>query len=808
MADGVLFPAGLWPALAVGELVVLAGAVWALVVVRWRRIRDAAESQEHLGIAAQAMGIGLWSLDLRTNRLTWDDRMFALYGRDRGDFRGAYDVWRESLHPDDLSKAETAFRNAVEGPTAFDTQFRIVRPDGTIRHIRAFAQVLLDPKGQPTRMVGTNTDVTDQAELADRLTKLARTLPGAVFQMRRTAEGRWTIPFLDGGLTAAFGLPQGRLCTDAAALFDRVHPDDRDHLRRSAEASARDLTVWAREMRVMSAGGTPLWLAVQAMPERLFDGSVLWHGVLTDISARRAIEAALARSERRFRDIAETLSDWIWEVDADGRYTYVAGNVMESLGYRPDEMLGRAPFDFLNVSPDPDTARAAFRHAVSSAVPIKDHETWNRARDGRLVCMLTNGIPILDDHGAVIGYRGTDKDITDRKAAEDKARMTHERYVESQLIGRVGHWRRDLRSSEVTWSEGVFAIFGLDPTTFDTEYDGIIDLIDPRDQHIVVDALHRIAATGHPETYHFRFRRADGERIIWNQGHRETDADGTPIAVFGVVRDVTEEQTRLDALTEERRKALELMELAQTASLAKSSFLATMSHELRTPLNAIIGFSEMMTLQTLGPMTPVYVEYTHNVLDSARLLLSLIDDILDLARVESGRREITVEALDVTEEIEACVRTVALKAKERDLTVRTEVAPDTGTLVADQRAVRQVLLNLVSNALKFTPPGGHVTVRADSSTDGAVRLTVEDTGIGIPPEDHDRVFEAFSRARDADQRAIQGTGLGLTLVKALMDLHDGHVTLRSAPGHGTAVTVVFPPREANLMAHQGKPALV
>jgi len=931
VAESAFFSAGFSPVLAVAGQIALVVVAWALVVVRRRTLRDNVQSHEHLNIAAQATGIGLWSLDLRTSRLVWDDRMFALYGRDRADFPGAYDAWRESLHPDDLNKAETAFRQAVEGPTSFDTQFRIVRPDGTIRHIRAFGQVLLDQKGQPTQLVGTNTDVTEQAELADRLTKFAVAVPGVVFQLRRTADGRLTIPLFNGGLTDSLGLETDRLGEDASALFDRVHPNDRDGLLRSMETSAHDLTVWVYDFQVTAGGDAPLWLAVQATPERLLDGSVLWHGFLTDvskrraaerqrdalsavveasddvivikdltlrvvatnpafatasghesvaaligrtdaeifglpedqdpiktymaderraqtlargevitreepvvrldgsvgyvltrkypiydrqnvligtgnisvdISERRAVEVALAQSERRFRDIAETLSDWIWEVDLDWRYTYVAGNVMEALGYRPDELIGRTIFDVIVVS-DLDSTRAMFGELVAQAAPIRDYENWNRARDGRLVCMLTNGIPIRDDDGAVIGYRGTDKDITDRKAAEEKIRVTRERYVESQLIGRVGHWRRDLRSSEVTWSEGVFAIFGVDPAAFDTDFDRIIDQMDPRDQPVVTNALDRIAATGQSETYHFRLHRADGERIIWTQGFRETDADGTPVAVFGVVRDVTEEQTRLDALDEERRKALELMELAQTASHAKSRFLATMSHELRTPLNAIIGFSEMMTLETLGPMTPAYVDYTHHVLDSAWFLLSLIDDILDLARVESGRREIAVEDLDVSEEVEACIRTVALKAVEQDLTLQSNIAPGAGTLVADQRAVRQVLLNLLSNALKFTPPGGRVTIYAASDANGAVRLTVEDTGIGIPEEDHDRVFDAFSRAQDADLRAIQGTGLGLALVKALLDLHGGHVTLSSAPGRGTAVTVFFPPRGAAEMNRSG-----
>jgi PAS domain S-box-containing protein len=794
MADGALFSVGLWPVLTVAELIGLVVALGALVAIRRRLRRVDVESHQRLDIAARANGIGLWSLDLRTNALTWDDRMFALYGRDPANFPGAYEVWRESLHPDDLDRAETVYRQAVDGSASFDTQFRIVRPDGTIRHIRAFAQVLRDRRGQPTRMVGTNTDVTEQAEQAERLSRLASTVPGVVFQLRCAADGGLTIPLFSGSLVDGLGLDRDRLAEDASALFDRVHSGDRDALREAMETSARDLTVWSREVQMADADDAPRWLAVQATPEGLPDGSVLWHGVLTDITERRAAE----RQRDALAAVVEASDDIIVIKDLDLRVVATNPAFAAASGHASvAALIGRTDAEIFGLPEDRDPIRtymADERRAqgLPRGAVIAREEPVVRP-DGSVGYVLTRKYPIHDRRGVLIGTGNISVDITDRKAAEEAARITHERYVESQLIGRVGHWRRDLRTEEVTWSRGVYAIFGLAPGAFSNTYADALGRIDPRDQAIVAGALERIAATGQPETYTFRIRRSDGERIIWNQGYREADADGTPIAVFGVVRDVTEEQTRLDALEEERSKALELMQLAQDASLAKSRFLATMSHELRTPLNAIIGFSEMMALETLGPMAPAYANYPGHVLDSAQLLLSLIDDILDLSRVESGRREIAAEALDVTEEIDACVRTVAMKAREKSLDLRTDIAPGTGPLVADRRSVRQILLNLLSNALKFTPGGGRVTIRASGDPDGGVRLTVEDTGIGIPEEDRDGVFNAFRRSRDADRRAIQGTGLGLTLVKALMDLHGGQVSLDSTAGRGTAVTVVFPP---------------
>jgi two-component system cell cycle sensor histidine kinase PleC len=244
---------------------------------------------------------------------------------------------------------------------------------------------------------------------------------------------------------------------------------------------------------------------------------------------------------------------------------------------------------------------------------------------------------------------------------------------------------------------------------------------------------------------------------------------------------------------------------AEDANLAKSRFLATMSHELRTPLNAILGFSEVMHSELLGPLAnPQYKEYCGDIHASGSHLLQLINEILDLSRIEAGRYELVEETIRLADVIDDCLRLVKLKADGKSLTIDRQVAASLPTLWADQRAVRQVVLNLLSNAVKFTPRGGRIVVAVEAAADGGQMLRVCDNGPGIPATELPKVMEAFGQGSLAHRTAEGGTGLGLPIVKNLVELHGGTFELASEVRKGTTATVRFP--AARVMA-QMRPIL-
>ncbi|MDB5649385.1 MAG: two-component sensor histidine kinase [Hyphomicrobiales bacterium] len=232
---------------------------------------------------------------------------------------------------------------------------------------------------------------------------------------------------------------------------------------------------------------------------------------------------------------------------------------------------------------------------------------------------------------------------------------------------------------------------------------------------------------------------------------------------------------------------------AEEANLAKSRFLATMSHELRTPLNAILGFSEVMKGELFGQhIVPAYKEYSNDIHSSGQHLLMLINEILDLSRVEAGRYELREEPVAVAHVVEDCLHLLSLRAKKRDITIKEAIEPALPRIWGDERAVRQVTLNLLTNAIKFTPQGGTVTVKCGWTQNGGQYISIRDTGPGIPEHEIPIVMSSFGRGSLAQKNADEGSGLGLPIVKGLVELHGGTFTIKSEVRVGTEVIVVFP----------------
>ncbi|HET7084280.1 MAG TPA: MHYT domain-containing protein [Rhizomicrobium sp.] len=247
------------------------------------------------------------------------------------------------------------------------------------------------------------------------------------------------------------------------------------------------------------------------------------------------------------------------------------------------------------------------------------------------------------------------------------------------------------------------------------------------------------------------------------------------------------------ALTKTSQDLSVALEAAQAASKSKSAFLASMSHELRTPLNAVLGFSETMLYEAFGPLgAPRYKEYLTSIHESGAHLLSLINDILDIARFDSNESELQEEVFELAPLIAQCLRMVAGHAEKCDIALSAEVAPALPALRADQRRIKQVLINLLSNAVKFTPAGGQVKVSVHLA-EGGLAIAVADTGIGIAPQDIPKALERFGQVDSSLARKYEGTGLGLPLSKQLMELHGGSLALESEAGVGTTVTVILPP---------------
>jgi PAS domain S-box-containing protein len=314
------------------------------------------------------------------------------------------------------------------------------------------------------------------------------------------------------------------------------------------------------------------------------------------------------------------------------------------------------------------------------------------------------------------------------------------------------------------------------------------EVVPPEQAAIFQEVDRKVLATGVSHESEEKLTGADGvEFWLFTRKSTVTVRSGERYVV-GVISDITARKRMEKDLIAAKLQA-------EDANRAKSTFLANMSHELRTPLNAVIGFAEIIKNELLGAINePRYRDYAGDIHSSGKRLLQLINDILDMTKVEAGTYQLREDVCDLAKLVGDAIALVQNLAIQNELTVRVDIPDDIPFLFADERGVRQLLVNVLSNAIKFTPKGGDVAVSGRLDPDGAIALAVVDTGIGMAQDDIPQALSPFRQLEGSHGRKYEGTGLGLSLIKAMLDLHEGSLHVDSKLGAGTTVTAKFPPR--------------
>jgi PAS domain S-box-containing protein len=495
-----------------------------------------------------------------------------------------------------------------------------------------------------------------------------------------------------------------------------------------------------------------------------------------------AAQQAIRDREVRFRDVADMAADWIWETDADLRFTYLSDRVEQVVGAPTRALLGKTRSDIAIVEQtehwrshlnDLNARRAfqgfeyAFRH------PSRGHRYFR-----------INGKPVYDAAGQFIGYRGTGSDVTDEVAARREIAASNallETTFETLTQG-ISVVDADLKV--VAFNERFLELLGFPPDKFHLgdSFEDFMRYNAERGEYGNVDVdkvVERAVANARRFEAHVMERvRPDGTVL---------EVRGQPLPDGGFVTTYTD-------ITELRRTARDLQAAkvaAETANHAKSTFLANMSHELRTPLNAVIGFSDLMAEERFGPLSARYAGYARDIRQSGEHLLGVINDILDITRVEAGKIDIDIQAIGAHGMVDSCIRLLRQRANEANITLRNDVPFNAPPIHADAQRLRQVVLNVVGNAVKFSNPDSEVIIEFLETALGT-GLKVIDHGIGMPAENISSAFEPFSQLHSGLGRSYEGAGLGLPLVRRFMDLHGGVIDIQSETGQGTTVSIIFP----------------
>lgn len=543
--------------------------------------------------------------------------------------------------------------------------------------------------------------------------------------------------------------------------FRFIRPDTRDHVRH------------------YSISGRPA-----------FDESGLflgYRGSATDITAIVEADARADRSERILYEAIDAFPEAIAVWDANDRLIMI-NELFRNL--MPDMHRNWIGKSFAEVCGE--IAHFAMRSSSEAEIQdwcearIKDHANPGASIDvrlGKLVWLLVRERRLKD--GSIVSLY---IDHTERRKTAEALRRSIERY--DLAVRQAGIWDWNLVTNKVYHSPRFIELLGYQEQEFSILIAKTIKTIihpDDLEQALAVFKEHMINPL-RPFDIELRMITKDqGYRWFHGRGQSVCDEKGRPVRLAGLITDINERR-----MVEAELRTTTAQ--AQIANRAKSEFLANMSHELRTPLNAVLGFSDLLVGEFYGPLNDKQREYLADILSAARHLLEVLNDILDLAKVEAGRYELVEEEVDAADLIEACLRIVLGRAELAGVTVGNRVGRGV-TLKIDVLAIKQILLNLLSNAVKFTPRRGSITIAMDEHPDG-VQISVTDTGIGIAPDHLANIFDPFQRASGAVSRQTEGTGLGLSISRKLAELHEGNLVVTSEIGQGTKVTLILPAARA------------
>jgi len=503
------------------------------------------------------------------------------------------------------------------------------------------------------------------------------------------------------------------------------------------------------------------------------------------LALAEAAEEAQA-NEKHFQELTENTSDWVWEVNSEGVYTYVSPKIIDVLGYSSDEVLGKSPFDLMGTQ-EAERVGKIFSALVKNREPIIALENVNQHKNGTAVVLETNGVPLFDSKGELRGYRGIDRDITERKRRDEQISILSQAVEQNSnmifitdIEGKISYINPKFteltgyKLEEVVGQKPSIIKFGETPNS-------------------VYEDLWSTILKGEVWRGELKDRRKNGS-VFWVSATIHPVSDGTENIVQFVAmhEDITERK-----IAEE--KIHEAMRHAEIANRAKSELLANMSHELRTPLNAIIGFSNIIKDQFFGPLgNDKYGEYASDILNSGEHLLQLITDILDVSAIEAGKVELHEEDIIVETTVEQSVRLIQQRAQQNKISLQMDIPTNLPPLKADSRRVKQILLNLLSNAIKFTDQGGKVVVSASIASERGLTLSVKDTGVGMTKDELAKAMTQFGQADSGLGRKHEGSGLGLPLTKGLAELHNAHFEIDSEKGRGTQVSITFPTDRINV----------
>lgn len=807
-------------------------------------------SEARWRFALEGGGQGLWDWDIERGKVDVSPSYKRLLGyRADEDLGDSVDAAFARVHPDDRGLLDAAIDSYLRGDTeTFFVEFRIQCKDGGYIWVESRGMAMRSRAGRPQRMIGTHVDISRrktaeaavhdltanlEAKVAERTQQLSEVTERLRSVLNAMAEGVVLVgpdgKVIDANpaAEAILGLRRdellGWLPTDSAWRAMRedgspLEPADYpvEQTRRTGRAVrsvVMAISAPGQGQRWLNVSSEPIGSGAEGMPRLVVS-------TFTDITDLKSAEASLRTSEMRWRYAIEGSGDGLWDWSVPDSRVFYSDQWKRMLGFGPGEVGDGLDEWSKRVHPDDLAATLASVQAhLDGKTPCYVNEHRVQCKDGSYKWVLDRGmVMVRDEHGAAVRVVGTHTDITERKQAERELSVAQERLQLALQIGKLGVWDWDRDSGQLHWDDRSHEMFGVADTVrrqgIDREF--WRERVHPLDLEDAEERFRIAERTGRPVESVYRIVLPDGSvRHIQAVLQVENDSDGRPVRMVCVNRDVTgtvelEHDLRaandvateanavltrgkeeLECLVRERTQALTTaLDRVEAADRAKDAFLAATSHELRTPLNAIIGFSSLILDGAMGELDERQRRPLGMIRQSGTQLLQIVRNILDITSIEADRFGYRASVVDLCAVLGRQLAAARERAESNDVELRSAGCGQPLYVIADPERVGQVVHNLLDNAMRFTDVG-HIQISVSLAGSHA-EVLVEDTGVGIPPDQMEKLFQAFKPILNQAGPRRAGTGLGLAVSRRIVEAMGGSMSAESSPQQGSRFKFTLP----------------
>ena len=693
-----------------------------------------------------------------------------------------------TIHPDDVDIANQAAYQCITEPHKTVTiEIRKPRPvQGEFYWTQWEFSLLKDTNEEPIGIICIGNDITNTKrvtkkndEFVSLFKDIGQNVPGIIYQFKKLPDGSFSFPYISNNTYKYFSLSPEDLHETADPILELIHPEDLHVVHESIEESTQNKSKWECTFRVVLKDGQTIWLEGKSKPKTLADGSLIWNGFFNDVTERQKIVEQIKASEKQLRSLLNLQTCYVLRLDMQGNYMYANKKYLDTFGflYRDEndgyQYLGEDAVDSIHPD-DVSVTEAAMEKLAKNPNKVFQADLRKPLENGGTAHTLWDFSFIFDSEGQPEEIQCVGIDYTERKKKEEQLKRSEYKLNAILNSTKEGNVLIDPNYKILAFNfaaqETAELVFGKSMN----ENGSILDFVTPETKAVFLKDSQK-ALKG--EFVHREFKVKD----YWFEFsfYPVLDEDDGLIG-FSMNTENIDDRKRYE------QELIEAKKDAEDANRAKSQFLANMSHELRTPLNGVIGFTQILSETTL---TPVQQQYVDNANRSGHNLLKIINDLLNLSKIEAGMLELEFMRTDIIELIENTINVVKVAAAKKDIELILSIDPELPRFaLTDTLRLTQILSNLLSNAVKFTKTG-EVEFRVDyhplTDDKGRILFSIRDTGIGITEEQKQKLFKAFSQADSSTTRKFGGTGLGLVISQMIAKKMNSQIEFESTPGKGS-----------------------